>query len=174
MNICVRRREFIAILGGIVVTSFAAGAQQARSPVVGYLSTLPNLNMLSAFRDGLKELGYFEGQNVEIDFRWSSSREQLRSLAEDLVRHQVDVIVATSGIVPPLAAKAATSTIPIVFAYSGGDPVKYGLVSSLNRPGGNVTGVIYLSEDLDGKRLNLLRDLVPEATTVALSYYPWQ
>ena len=169
MNTCVRRRKFITILGGIVVAPFAAGAQQARSPVVGFLSTLPGLNNLNnaAFRDGLKELGYVEGQNVEIDFRWASGREQFPSLAEDLVRHQVAVIVAAGGIVPPLAAKAATSTIPIVFAYSGGDPVEYGLVNSLNRPGGNVTGVIYLSVNLGGKRLNLLRDLVPQATTVA-------
>ena len=101
-----------------------------------------------------------DGQNLEIDFRGGNSRERLRSVAEDLVRRPVAVIVATSGINPPLAAKAATATIPIVFAYSGGDPVEYGLVNSLNRPGGNVTGVIYLSVNLGGKRLNLLRDLV--------------
>jgi putative ABC transport system substrate-binding protein len=134
--------------------------------VVGFLSTLPGSNN-AAFRNGLKELGYVEGQNVEIDFRWASGREQLRSIAEDMVRRQVAVIVATSGANPPLAAKAATSTIPIVFAYGGGDPVELGLVNSLNRPGGNITGVIYLSSNLSGKRLNLLRDLVPQATTVA-------
>lgn len=109
---------------------------------------------------------------MEIDFRSGSGREQLQSLAEDLVRHQVAVIVAAAGIGPPLAAKAATSTIPIVFLYSGGDPVEYGLVNSLNRPGGNVTGVNYLSVNLGGKRLNLLRDLVPEATTVAFLTIP--
>jgi putative ABC transport system substrate-binding protein len=165
------RREFITLLGGAAAWPLAARAQQARSPVVGFLSTLPGLNN-AAFRNGLKELGYVEGQNVEIDFRWPSSREQFPSLAEDLVRHQVAVIVAAGGIVPPLAAKAASSTIPIVFAYSGGDPVEYGLVNSLNRPGGNVTGVIYLSVNLGGKRLNLLRDLVPQATTVAFLTVP--
>jgi putative tryptophan/tyrosine transport system substrate-binding protein len=136
--------------------------------VVGFLSTLQNsTNSPAAFRNGLRELGYVEGQNVEIDFRRPTGRDRLRSQAEDLVRRQVAVIVATSGSVPPLAAKAATSMIPIVFAYSGGDPVELGLVNSLNRPGGNITGVIYLSVNLGGKRLNLLRDLVPQATTVA-------
>ena len=109
---------------------------------------------------------------MEIDFRGASGREQLRSVAEDMVRRQVAVIVATSGSDPPLAAKAATSTIPIVFAYSGGDPVELGLVNSLNRPGGNITGLIYLSVNLGGKRLNLLRDLVPQATTVAFLTVP--
>jgi putative ABC transport system substrate-binding protein len=165
MRIFLRRREFIAGLGGAAAWPLSVRAQQAGRPVVGFLSTLPGLN--NAIRNGLKELGYVEGQNVEIDFRWASGRERLRSLAEDLVRRQVAVIVATSGINPPLAAKAATSTIPIVFAYGGGDPVEYGLVNGLNRPGGNVTGVIYLSVNLGGKRLNLLRDLVPQATTVA-------
>jgi putative tryptophan/tyrosine transport system substrate-binding protein len=165
-----RRREFIVGLGSAVAGPVVARAQQARPPVVGFLSAISSNALalsVAAFRNGLKELGYVEGQNVEIDFRLAISRQQLRSVAEDLVRHQVAVIVATSGIDPPLAAKAATSTIPIVFAYSGGDPVKYGLVNSINRPGGNVTGVIYLSVSLGGKRLNLLRDLVPQATTVA-------
>jgi putative ABC transport system substrate-binding protein len=134
--------------------------------VVGFLSTLQN-SPIAPFQNGLKELGYVEGQNVEIDWGWASGRERLRSQAEDLVRRQVAVIVATSGAGPILAAKAATSTIPIVFAYSGGDPVELGLVNSLNRPGGNITGVIYLSSNLGAKRLNLLRDLVPQATTVA-------
>jgi putative ABC transport system substrate-binding protein len=177
-----RRRKFIAGLGGAAAWPLAARAQQARSPVVGFLSTRSPTEMsatiegvssggessnLAPFRNGLKELGYVDGQNMEIDFRWTNFRERLRSLAEDLVRNQVAVIVAAAGPGPPLAAKAATSTIPIVFAYSGGDPVGLGLVKSLNRPGGNITGVIYLSVNLGGKRLNLLRDLVPQATTVA-------
>jgi putative ABC transport system substrate-binding protein len=168
MRLCRRRREFIAGIGGAAAWPFAARAQ-ARSPVIGFLSTRSQISALSlaAFRNGLKDLGYVEGQNVDIDFRWGSGREQFRSVAEDMVRRQVAVIVATSGSDPPLAAKAATSTIPIVFAYSGADPVELGLVNSLNRPGGNITGVIYLSVNLGGKRLNLLRDLVPQATTVA-------
>ena len=165
MSICLRRREFIAGLGGAAAWPLSVRAQQAGRPVVGFLSPLPGLN--NAIWNGLKELGYIQGENVEIDFRSGSGRERLRSLAEDLVRRQVAVIVATSGSNPPLAAKAATSTIPIVFAYSGGDPVELGLVNSLNRPGGNITGVIYLGVNLGGKRLNLLRDLVPQATTVA-------
>jgi putative ABC transport system substrate-binding protein len=175
MSICLRRREFIAGLGGAAAWPLAVGAQQARSPMVGFLSALPNArNSLNsaAFGNGLKELGYVVGQNVDIDFHYPSFREPLRSLADDFVRRQVAVIVAAGGINPPLAAKAATSTIPIVFAYSGGDPVEYGLVNSLNRPGGNVTGVIYLSVNLGGKRLNLLRDLVPQATTVAFLTVP--
>jgi putative ABC transport system substrate-binding protein len=143
------------------------GAGAARAIASGrvseHLQNWPN----ASFQNGLKELGYVEGQNVEIDFRLGTGREQLISQAKDLVRRQVGVIVATSGSNPPLAAKAASSTIPIVFAYSGGDPVELGLVNSLNRPGGNITGMIYFSANLGGKRLNLLRDLVPQATTVA-------
>jgi putative ABC transport system substrate-binding protein len=136
------RREFIAGLGSAAAWPVVARAQQAQSPVVGFLSAVStSASSVAAFRNGLKELGYVEGQNVEIDFRLAIPRERLQSVAEDLVRHQVAVIVATGGISPPLAAKTATSTIPIVFAYSGGDPVKYGLVNSINRPGGNVTGV---------------------------------
>jgi ABC-type uncharacterized transport system substrate-binding protein len=173
MNAAVRRREFIATFGSAAAWSLAARGQQARSPTIGFMcARAPSASNVAALRNGLKELGYVEGQNVGIDFRWAISREQLRSTAEDLVRQQVAVIVATSGIGPPLAAKSATSAIPVVFAYSGGDPVKYGLVNSLNRPGGNVTGVIYLSENLGGKRLNLLRDLVPQAITVAFLSFP--
>jgi putative ABC transport system substrate-binding protein len=146
----------------------AAGAD-ASGRVSKCSTCIPEYPNLAAFRNGLKDLAYVESQNMEIDFRWAGSR-QFRSLAEaaeDMVRRQVAVIVATSGADPPIAAKTATSTIPIVFAYSGRDPVELGLVNSLSRPGGNVTGVIYLSVNLGGKRLELLRDLVPQASTVA-------
>jgi putative ABC transport system substrate-binding protein len=121
-----------------------------------------------SFRQALAEVGYIEGRNVAIEFRWANSQfGRLRGLADELVRRQVTVIVASGAPGAPLAAKAATSTIPIVFVAAGIDPVEYGLVVSLNRPGGNVTGVISLNLELEGKRFNLLHELVPQATTVA-------
>jgi putative ABC transport system substrate-binding protein len=137
--------------------------------MIGFLgagSPEPNARNVAAFRQGLAEAGYIDGQNVTIEFRWANYQNRLvPGLAADLIRRQPAVLVATGAISPALAAKAATSTIPIVFA-SGGDPVKYGLVASLNRPGGNITGVT-LSEELAGKRLGLLRELVLKARAVA-------
>jgi putative ABC transport system substrate-binding protein len=166
-----KRREFIAGLGGAATWPLAARAQQPGTiPVIGFLDptsleTIGN-GILSEFRMGLREAGYIDGQNVAIEFRWANGRfPELRQLAADLVRLQVAVIVASGASHSPLAAKAATSTIPIVIA-GGADPVKYGLAASLNRPGGNVTGMTFILNELAGKRLDLLLKLVPEATTV--------
>jgi putative ABC transport system substrate-binding protein len=163
-----RRREFIAGLGA-VAWPLAARAQQAKMPVIGFLGvSSPEVakEVVADFRGGLRDAGYIEGQNVAIEFRWANGRpEVLRELATELVCLQVAVIVAAGAVAAPLAAKAATSTIPIILA-GGVDPVKYGLAASLNQPGGNVTGVTYLTEELAGKRLDLLLKLVPQATTV--------
>jgi putative ABC transport system substrate-binding protein len=150
------------------------GRQQPPLPVIGFLhsgSPEPNANRVAAFRKGLSEAGYVEGQNVAIEFRWAEGAyDRLPALATDLVRRQVAVIVASA---PPAAraAKAATTTIPIVFT-SGGDPVELGLVSSLNRPGANVTGVSFLLNELGAKRLELLRELVPTATSIGFLVNP--
>jgi putative ABC transport system substrate-binding protein len=165
-----KRREFIAGLAGSAASwPLAARAQKAAMPVVGWLSTTSPgqmANNLIAFRRGLNEIGYVEGQNLAIEYRWAEGQfNRQPALVDDLVGRQVAVIVAVFGIGPARAAKAATSTIPIVFVY-GGDPVKHGLVASLNRPGGNVTGVTSLSEELAGKRVDMLHALVPHAKTV--------
>jgi putative tryptophan/tyrosine transport system substrate-binding protein len=164
-----RRREFIAGLGA-VITPAVARAQPSVIPVIGYLyggRHEPHTRMVTAFRQGLTDAGFVEGRNVEIEFRWANLQsERLPTLADELVRRQVVVIVATGGLQTALAAKAATSKIPIV-SIDAYDLVKYGLVTSLNRPGGNVTGVTYLGSDLGGKRLSLLHELVPQVTTVA-------
>jgi putative ABC transport system substrate-binding protein len=170
-----RRREFVTVLGGVAVAwPLAARAQQKAMPVIGYLgSSSPNPNSpnLAALRQGLSETGYVEGQNLAIEYRWAEGRyDRLPAMAADFVGRKVDVIVAPSS-PAALAAKNATSTIPIVF-YSGGDPVADGLIPSLARPGSNLTGVSGLVADLHSKRLELLSDLSPQAKVIALLVNP--
>jgi len=174
-----RRREFITLLGGAaaspsILRPLGAHAQQPAVPVVGFLgSDSPDLyaDRLRAFRQGLKESGYIEGQNLAIEYRWADGRnDQLRALAGDLVRRQVAVIV-TSTTPAVLAAKAATSTIPIVF-FVAGDPIALGLVASLNRPGGNLTGTTTLTLEVVAKWLQLLHEVVPTAATFGLLVNP--
>jgi putative ABC transport system substrate-binding protein len=170
-----QRREFISLLGGWAATwPLPARAQRPTVPVIGFLgSDSPDLytDRLRAFRQGLKETGYVEGQNLAIEYRWAEGRnDKLSALVADLVRRQVAVIAAFTT-PSALAVKAATSTIPIVF-FTAGDPIALGLVASLNRPGGNLTGTTTLTLEVGAKWLQLLHEMVPTATTFALLVNP--
>jgi putative tryptophan/tyrosine transport system substrate-binding protein len=170
----VKRREFITLLGGAAAWPLTARAQQAAVPVIGYISSLTQADSVhfdAAFRRGLSEMGYVEGQNVRIEYRWVTDRySPLPAIATDLVQRQVAMIGAFG---PPavLAAKAATATIPIVFV-TGADPIKFGFVASFNRPGGNITGIWMVSTVLAQKRMQLIRELLPKAELIALLVNP--
>jgi putative ABC transport system substrate-binding protein len=171
-----RRREFIGLLGGAAAAwPIAARAQQAAMPVIGFLfSGMPEstTQATAAFRSGLADAGFVEGRNVAIEYRWSRNEDKrLSELAADLVRRRVAVLVAGGGANAAAAAKAATATIPIVF-NEGGDPVRFGLVTSLNRPSGNITGIATLSVELGTKRLGLLHELLPGTAGLAMLVNP--
>jgi putative tryptophan/tyrosine transport system substrate-binding protein len=171
----IRRREFITLLGGAAAWPIAARAQQAAMPVIGFLGAVSPTGFsdrLQAFHQGLKDTGYAEGANIAIEYRWAENQlDRLPAMAADLVRRQVAVIVTSGGTVPTIAAKAATTTIPIVFAIPE-DPVKLGIIASLARPGGNLTGVNFFFGELVPKRLELLRELMPAMTRVAVFVNP--
>jgi putative tryptophan/tyrosine transport system substrate-binding protein len=172
-----RRRDFLGVIGGAaVVLPLAARAQQPSTvPVVGFLhsgSQAPNAHLVSAFRKGLSEAGFDEGRNVAIEYRWAGGNyDRLPGLVDELINRRVTVLYTSGGSVSALAAKDATRGIPLVFVM-GSDPVKVGLVSSLSRPGGNATGVTLITADLEAKRLELLRQLLPSLTVVAALINP--
>jgi putative tryptophan/tyrosine transport system substrate-binding protein len=170
------RRAFIgSVVVGVIAVPLPASAQKSAIPVIGFLG--PGVaaqwtSYLASLREGLNEVGYIDGKNVAIEFRWAEGQyDRLPALAADLVHHQVDVIVTTGGPRAAQTAKAATSTIPIVFT-TGSDPVEYGLVASLGHPGGNVTGITFFTVDLVAKRMELLHELVPKATEIAFISNP--
>ena len=175
----IRRREFVALLGGTGLLLAAkvrrARAEQPTNPVIGFLNgQSPDTfaHAAAAFREGLKEIGFVDGQNVTIEYRWAEGQnDRLPAMANELVRRQVAVIAATGASAAAPAVKAATSTIPILFIV-GADPVKLGLVASLNRPGGNLTGVNQFTNTLSAKRLELLREMLPGATSIAFLLNP--
>jgi putative ABC transport system substrate-binding protein len=169
-----KRREFLSFLGGVAVCPFAAGAQQPSMPVVGFVNSSTaqaQVLIAAAYRRGLEESGFVEGKNVLIESRWADGQyDRLPELIGDLIRHNVAVLMA-GGPPAAIAAKKATSTLPVVFT-SGDDPVQIGLVSSINRPGGNVTGVYIFFSDVETKKLGLLRELVPNAVLIATLVNP--
>jgi len=168
-----RRRDFVTLLGGFAAWSLAASAQQ--KPAIGFLnsgSADAYSDRVTAFHQGLRQLGFIEGENVVIVYRWALGQyDRLPGFAAELVERRVSVLVATGGEPAALAAKSATSTIPIVFAI-GGDPIKLGLVASYNRPGGNATGANILAAEIDGKRLGLLHEMMPNVSNVGVLLNP--
>ena len=168
------RREFITLIGGAAAWPLAARAQQPAMPVIGFLSARSpeeSVHLVAAFQSGLADNGYIAGQTVHIEYRWALGQyDRLPTMAADLVRRPVAVLATVGGEPAAMAAKTVTSTIPIVFAMD--DPVKQGLVESFNRPGGNATGMAVLSPDLEAKRLGLLHELVPQASTIGVLLNP--